>query len=259
MKPRSLDRTATLVLLGAAVVAYAACTEGPAPGGAAPGATPGEALAQEPAVPVSGGQSVRTSMPPAPPPSLAAPIRDVPLDELGYTVGEAGAPLRVIEFSDFACGYCRQFHLEVFPTIEKEYVASGKVQWKYVPMILGIFGPNAEVAARAGECALEQDRFPPMRDRIFRDQPEWKRAAEPLPVLAGFAGEVGLDVDRWTRCMREDWRRDRVASGTRTAVEAGVRGTPTFFIVGHTSIPGSLPLDLFRQTLDRAYENAVGR
>ena len=44
---------------------------------------------------------------------------------------------------------------------------TGKVEWKYVPMILGMFGPNSEYAAEAGECALEQDKFPEARDRLF--------------------------------------------------------------------------------------------
>ena len=171
-------------------------------------------------------------------------------------MGEATAPLRVLEFSDFGCGYCRQFHMEVFPALEREYIATGKVQWKYVPMILGAFGPIAELAAQAGECALEQDAFPPMRDRLFIEQPQWKRASDPLAVFEGYARNLELDVPRWTRCVREDWRRDRIASGTAHALRSGVRGTPTFFIVGHGTIPGSLPLDLFRQVLDGALGDA---
>lgn len=202
-----------------------------------------------PAAEGGGGSDVGSS----PPALLAAPPREITIAELGYTVGEPTAPLQVVEFSDFGCGYCRQFHLEVYPTIEREYVVAGKVQWKYVPMILGIFGPNAELAAHAGECAIEQgSRFLAMRDRIFQEQPEWKRASDPVVLLQGYARDVGLDVPRWTRCVQEERRADRIASGTSLGLRSGVRGTPTFFLIGHGTVPGSLPLDLFRQILDEA-------
>ncbi|HZD04764.1 MAG TPA: thioredoxin domain-containing protein [Longimicrobiales bacterium] len=201
----------------------------------------------------------RMSTAPAPPPSLAAPTADIPIGELGYTAGDSAAPVRVVEFSDFGCGYCRQFHTETFPTLEEEYIATGKVQWKYVPMVLGMFGPNAEVAARAGECALEQGRFPAMRDRLFQEQPRWKRASDPMPVLADLAEDAGLEVERWRTCVEEDRRHDRIAAGTASAFRAGVRGTPTFFVVGFAPIPGALPLDVFRQVLDTVYAQASTR
>lgn len=195
----------------------------------------------------------------APPPSLATPRREIPMAELGYTMGDSAAPVRIVEFSDFGCGYCRQFHMDVFPTLEEEYIATGKVQWKYVPMVLGMFGPSAQVAAGAGECALAQGRFPAMRDRLFEGQAEWKRSGDVLAVLEGYADDIGLDVDEWRQCVNQDARRDRIASGTAAAFQAGVRGTPTFFVLGYAPIPGALPVDIFRQVLDTVYADATSR
>jgi protein-disulfide isomerase len=178
------------------------------------------------------------------------------LDELGYTVGSPDAPVRIIEFSDFGCGYCRQFHQEIWPTLEQEYVATGKVLWKYVPMILGIF-PNAMDAAQAGECAAEQGRFREMQDRLFEAQREWKGSDQAEDVLVSIATDLDLDVPRWSACIREGTRNDRIAAGTQLSQQAGVRGTPTFFVVGYAPIPGALPLELFREVLDTAYAAAV--
>jgi protein-disulfide isomerase len=177
---------------------------------------------------------------------------------LGYTRGDPDAPLQVIEFSDFACGYCRKFHLETWPALDREYVATGKVQWKYVPMILGMFGPNAEGAAQAGECALEQGRFSAMQDALFENQTDWKRAREPRSLFQGYAEAAGLNVVRWRACVDEEWRAERVDAGTRLSREVGVRGTPTFFVVGYGAIPGAIPADLFRQVLDTAYAARTG-
>lgn len=187
---------------------------------------------------------------------LSAPQRPVSLDDLGYDVGDPDAPVRLVEFSDFGCGYCRRFHQDVWPVLEREYVETGKVYWKYVPMVLGMF-PHAVEAAQAGECAGEQGRFRPMQDRLFADQGSWKNADEPMPPLEAIATDVGLDVGRWRSCIDEGRRNDRVATGTQLSREAGVRGTPTFFVVGYAPIPGALPLELFREVLDTAYAQAV--
>lgn len=198
------------------------------------------------------------------PPGTATPgapnevVENIDITLLGHDSGSPEAPVKIVEFSDFGCGYCRRFHLESYPVIEEEYIRTGKVEWKYIPMILGIFGPNAEMAAEAGQCALLQGRFPDFRDRLFSSQSEWKQADDPSRFLQEYAEEEGLDVARWGTCMSERQGRERVETGTRLSAQSGVRGTPTFFILGAGVIPGAIPLELFRQVLDTLYVEAVG-
>ena len=189
--------------------------------------------------------------------SSGAQSPDVDVSALGYTVGDPEAPLQVVEFSDFGCGYCKRFHTDVWPAIEERYVESGKIEWKHIPMILGIFGKNADEAAEAAECALEQDRFEAYEDRLFVDQSAWKGVADPFPVLERFAAEEGLDVDAWSACMASDRTVVRVEAGTKLSRQVGVRGTPTFFIVGVGAIPGLVPLETFQQVLDTVYAQAT--
>ena len=208
-------------------------------------------------LPMTGAEA--SQAPPSGPSTSSGPTgaRTIDIALLGHDSGAPDAPVKIVEFSDFGCGYCRRFHLESYPVLEEEYVRTGKVEWKYVPMILGIFGQNAETAAEAGECALAQDRFEGVRDVLFERQSEWKQAENPLAVFRGFMEEEGLDVPRWERCMVERERRERVESGTQLAQQAGVRGTPTFFILGYAPIPGAIPLDLFKQVLDTVYAQAL--
>ncbi|MDT8340109.1 MAG: thioredoxin domain-containing protein [Longimicrobiales bacterium] len=184
--------------------------------------------------------------------AAGAPAQELDIAQLGFNSGTEGAPVRVLEFSDFGCHYCRQFHIESFPALEAEYMATGKVEWKYVPIVIGLF-PNAMEAARAGECAGEQGRFPEMRDLLFDRQRDWKNSSRPEPVLEALAREVGLDVARYNSCVSEGRRDERILAGTRFSREVGVRGTPTFFVVGYAPIPGAIPLDLFRQVLDTVH------
>ena len=184
------------------------------------------------------------------------PGQEVSIDDLGYDEGPREAPVRVLEFSDFGCGYCRQFHQEAYPVLAEEYMGSGKVLWKYVPMILGQF-PNAVEAARTGECAGEQGRFPEMRDLLFDRQQAWKNAGDPEALLAGYARDMGLDMARYESCVAEGRRDARLQAGTQLFRELGGRGTPTFFVVGYAPIPGAIPLELFQQALDTAYARAM--
>ncbi|HEX7117326.1 MAG TPA: thioredoxin domain-containing protein [Longimicrobiales bacterium] len=171
-------------------------------------------------------------------------------DRIGYDLGAAGAPITVVEFSDFGCPYCGRFALETFPVLRREYIETGKVAWRYVPFVLGSF-PNGAEAARAAECAAEQgeDRFWAMHDALYRRQREWKSTREPEALFRGLAETLALDVDRFSDCYDADRgaRRTRMANGL--AAYAGIRATPTFFINGQR-VQGALPLEHFRMIFD---------
>lgn len=257
--PRSLSRRLLTALC--VLAAGGACSDGP--GGSAEageaGPAPGALLLGEAeglraqAEAEAQAEAAASRSPEGSIPTLSGEA-GIPLGALGHTLGSPTAPIQVVEFSDFGCGYCRQFHLESWPELEKAYVETGKVEWKYVPMVLGIFGPNAEEAALAGDCAIQQDRFPPVRDRLFEEQGRWKGADEPGDVFREIVREEGLDVEQWEMCMDGERSSVRIASGNRHARESGIRGTPTFFILGEGMIPGAVPVELFRTVLDEIYD-----
>ncbi|NIP61123.1 MAG: thioredoxin domain-containing protein [Gemmatimonadetes bacterium] len=200
------------------------------------------------------GQSAPDTTPP--PDAGGSGSRTVDVRMLGFNRGDPEAPIRVIEFSDFGCGYCRKFHLETFPTLEEEFIETGKVIWKYVPFVLGMF-PNSVEAATAGECAGEQGRFAALRDRLFQDQPEWRKADEPHGLFARYADEEGLDVERFRACVEEGWVTDRVRRSVRAGHRIGVRGTPTFIVEGFP-LQGALPTPVFREVFGRLLEEEGG-
>lgn len=181
------------------------------------------------------------------------PTVPTPLEELGFYFGDPDAPVKVLEFSDFGCGYCKQFHTETFSAIHDEYIETGKVYWQYIPALLGIF-PNAIEAAVVGECVGEQGRFRRVMDELFERQSDWKGASgDPMEVLYGIAEEAGADRATLQSCVEAERPSPRIAAGTAYFANSGSRGTPSFFIVGMARIPGAVPLELFREILDTAY------
>lgn len=83
--------------------------------------------------------------------------------------GDINAKVKIIEFSDFECPFCRRYFTETFPQIKKDYIDTGKVimYYRHYPLP---FHPLAQPFAIASECANEQDKFWEFHDKIFKEQ-----------------------------------------------------------------------------------------
>lgn len=168
--------------------------------------------------------------------------------DMGYDFGSDDAPVKVMEISDFGCGYCRRFHEETFPALLELYVDAGLVEWKYIPFVLGMF-PNGLQAATAAECAGEQEMFFPMQDALFANQSGWRNSDDPYAFFSRLAEKEGLDVARFSSCIEGGWRDNHVRANIRLGQQAGARGTPLFLVDGRP-ISGALSLSDFRTLLD---------
>jgi formate-nitrite transporter family protein len=148
-----------------------------------------------------------------------------PLDEqVDHVRGEAGTPL-ILEYGDYECPYSRQ----AFRSIERvERGLAGRVRFAFRHFPLTQIHPHALAASAAAEAAAQQGRFWEMHDLLFHRQ----KALED-DELRSYAGELGLDLDRFDRDRAGDEIDARimrdVASGDATGL---VRGTPTIFIDG---------------------------
>ena len=178
--------------------------------------------------------------------------------DLGMVWGADNAPVRVVEFSDYGCGYCRKFHQETWPVLLRDFVDAGKVEWKFLPYVSGMFG-NSTAATTAADCVLEQgdSLFHAMNSLIWNQQSEWKRAGDPAVILRGLAHESGVDLMRYDSCLSQGRRTQRVTGANAIALQIGVRATPTFFVVGYPPIQGALPTEVFVQVLTMVYEEAI--
>jgi len=125
-------------------------------------------------------------------------------------------------------------HRETLPALRRDYVATGKVRWRMVPFVLGIF-PNGTEAVRAAGRVAEQGEaaFWAMHDTLFARQDDWKETTYVDQLFRSFAVVAGADGDAFTACYE------------------GGRSTPTFFVEGQM-IQGALPESEFRKVLDAA-------
>lgn len=168
----------------------------------------------------------------------------------GRIRGDSSAKLWVVMVSDFQCPYCRQWHDEVFATVMRDYVATGKIRVAYLNYPLSIH-QNAMAAAEAAMCASVQGKFWEMHDAIFRAQDRWAGARDPKPVFDSLATSVGVSPDPYHSCVSSGATRPMILADEQRASTAGVRATPTFFI-GSGQVEGAVPLPDFRAALDKA-------
>lgn len=171
------------------------------------------------------------------------PGPELAITEIGFNSGSPDAPIKVLEFSDFGCGYCKRFHAETFPALLENYIETGKVEWKYVTFVSGMFS-NGQAAALAAECVGEQGRFAPMRDLLYERQSEWKNQSNPTTSLEALAVAAGADAEEYRQCMADERPLPRIRSGFLTGARIGVRGTPTFVINGMPLV-GAQPIEMW--------------
>jgi len=151
--------------------------------------------------------------------------------------------------SDFQCPYCRRFALETFPTLEREYIASGKVRWVFVNFPLTSIHPNAVAAAEVAFCAARQGAFWPVHDLLYRHQEAWAPLKEPGPFLATLADSAGISRKALLACLASPATQEEIRAEAEGAERAGASSTPSFYIEGGL-MAGAHPPEVFRRVLD---------
>lgn len=155
-------------------------------------------------------------------------------------IGPEDAPIVMVEFSDFNCGYCKRFHDTTLKPLLEQY--DGQIRFVYRDF--AILGDTSVTSAVASECAHEQDRFWEYHDLLFAHQGEFGR-----DKLIEYADLIGLDIEQFTVCYDEQETLEDVSFDSATAQQMGIGGTPGFVINGQF-VSGAQPLEVFTQIID---------
>jgi protein-disulfide isomerase/uncharacterized membrane protein len=163
----------------------------------------------------------------------AGPVHALKLDASPYK-GPATAPIRVTEFSDFLCPFCRNIagaFASYLPTTAGRvsvYFKNYPLDAECNPNVKPTIHAGACRLARGGLCAHEQGKFWPYHDRIFASPPP----DAPKVDLGKIAGEAGLDVAAFNSCLESGRIGERLAAEIAEGKLSGVEATPTLFVNG---------------------------
>ncbi|HUF37892.1 MAG TPA: thioredoxin domain-containing protein [Anaerolineales bacterium] len=152
-------------------------------------------------------------------------------------IGEEDAPVTMLIYEDLGCPNCRTYNLNVEPLVLRDYVATGDV--RIMIYTLAFVNQQSLPAAEGTLCALDQELFWEYRDVVFNNQGVRTYNRE---SLIAFAGEVGMDIDAFTRCYDFGAHTETILERSNRALDFGITGTPTTEINGARHV-GVLPYE----------------
>ena len=173
--------------------------------------------------------------------------------------GQANAPVTLIEYSDFTCGFCLKFFKQTWPRIQARYVDTGKVRFMYRDFPRGDQGTGLD-AATAARCAGKQGQYWAMHDRLFSEGGQLDKQ-----VYRRHAATLSLDQTAFERCMSDGRFTKAIFEDRQEANQWGFHGTPGFILVRTATeptdkepavaIPGAFPFEMFAEEIDRLLAN----
>jgi len=170
-------------------------------------------------------------------------------------LGPADAPLTVVEYVDYTCGYCRQFYL----TLEKPFLEKYRDRVRFVYKNYPLAGLRAwsQDAAFGAVCAQEQgsEKFWKLHDKFFL---KTEKLRDRRPGVLALAREAGLETGALERCMAKPETAAAVGRDIEEGERVGVQGTPAFFFNGRP-VYGLVRPDYFFQIVDDELAAAQSR
>lgn len=161
------------------------------------------------------------------------------------SIGDAEAPVTLVQYSDFKCPFCGRYAREVEPALIERYVEPGllRIEWHDFPA-QGSESTSLAIAARAADA---QGRFWDFHEAVFADQAaRW--TDERIHALVDV---LGLDRQQFEADVRAGGYGLAVRADYEAGMQAGVRGTPGFFVNGRP-IYGAQPLSVFVDAIEDA-------
>ena len=147
--------------------------------------------------------------------------------------GPAGAPLQIIEYSDFQCPAC-QMAQSTLSELLTRYPDKIRLVFQHFPLEGHRWSP---LAHRAAECAAQQNQFWPYHDRLYADQSSWSQGIEPpIETFLRYAKEGGLALDDFAQCLGDNRVDQKLREERSAGVGLGVRSTPSFFVNGKLAV-----------------------
>ncbi len=164
------------------------------------------------------------------------------------------APIKIVEFSDLECPFCKDFHKTMLQVMQK-YGPTGQVAWIYRHFPLDQLHSKARKEAEAAECAATlggNDKFWTYITKVFEVTPS-NNGLDPAQLLI-IAKDIGLDQTTFTQCLESGKMATVVDAQYQDAVKSGGNGTPFPIVITpdgkKLALQGAIPFEAMQQLID---------
>lgn len=166
-----------------------------------------------------------------------------------HITGEGKKGVTLLEYGDFQCPACQQYET-VVEQVREKYKSDIYFQFRNFP--LTSLHPNAFAAARAAEAANLQGKFWEMHDTLYQtaNWQQWTGASAPTSFFNQYAGQLGLDVNKFKEDYASEKVNDIVNADLSEANKLGLTGTPSFFLNGKKLDNVQADLGAFSKLID---------
>jgi protein-disulfide isomerase len=182
-------------------------------------------------------------------------------------MGNPNAPVKMIEYADFQCPYCKQFNDQSEALIINTYINNGRVYYEFYPVVVA--GAESERAAESVYCADDQGKFWEMHDVLYANQGLENSGAMKDARITAFAESIGLDMTKFNECFTSGKYKDQITQNGQDAAKnihaasnfadvvanqkypTSGYSTPSF-LINNALIPGAQPFATFQKIIDAA-------
>ncbi len=184
-----------------------------------------------------------------------------PVDATDYIRGNPNAPILMVEYSDYDCPFCKQYHATMNQIMD-EYGVTGQLAWAYRQFPLAQLHPNSPKISEAALCVGDiggNEAFWKFTDLVF----ERREIDEQTNItrLPEYAEASGITKSDYTECMNGGRMQEEVLAGIEDAFNSGARGTPyTVLMVGNQQavISGAQPYDVVKGIVENLIDQLEG-
>ncbi len=169
------------------------------------------------------------------------------------TLGDADAPVVIVEYASSGCSHCADFHTKTLPELKANYVETGQVLYVFRDFPLDNLAAGASLIARC----MPEEKFFGYMDALFRNQATWRTNDDPLGKLTGLAEPFGFGRSDIDACLKDEAKLKAMQAARDEAMNVlGVVSTPTLFVNGE-KIEGAASFEEVKAVVDRQLAEAA--
>jgi protein-disulfide isomerase len=171
-------------------------------------------------------------------------------------IGNADAPIKMIEYASLTCSHCAHFHNEILPALKSKYIDTGKVYLEFREFPLNDPALKATLTARC----LPEDKYESFVSLLFKSQDQWAGGIDYMASLKQNAKLAGMSDATFEACQAEPMLKLKIAENMQEAKDKWkISSTPTFIINdGAETISGAQPIENFERVFRKITDGAVG-